>query len=83
VEEEVTYFWLSFVDDERWLAGYGFTLSLAMVALTVAGVFGWGPAWLRAFFTGFGIGAVGALLWLTYRQNRRLRALHRRLEGST
>ncbi len=63
----------------RWLAWYGFTLSLVMVVLTLASLLGWGSPPLRMFLTGMGVGAVGVQIGFAIRLNRRLRWLTERL----
>jgi hypothetical protein len=62
-----------------WLALSGMALSLAMLALAVTGILGWGSPLLRLFLTGAGVGALGVQIWFTIRQNRRLRRLRERL----
>jgi hypothetical protein len=58
---------------QYWLSGYGMLVSLASVALALAGAWDIGPPELRAFLIGAGLGSVIVLIALTVRQNRRLR----------
>ncbi len=58
---------------QYWLSGYGMLVSLASVALALAGFWDIGSPELRAFLIGAGLGSVLVLNGLTIRQNRRLR----------
>ena len=71
--------WEQWQRQQRWLAGFGFVLSMAMVALAVANIMNWGPTLLRTFLIGFGLGALGVQIWFVIWQNRRLRRLTGRL----